>query len=167
MEYYIRKQKILNNMRKKYKNAFEFDKKKLAAIKIVRFVRKKILFRVINYTDKELKQIPGRFIMRVKLTCDNLIPPDDKYSSDPEMELALRRSMNFQNVPPIPIALDMRYYGLKPHFPIFLHKTPYYLNNYQIAKIKKSWRKVDPETPTGIHFKQDMEYYKALCQDLL
>jgi hypothetical protein len=44
--------------------------------------------------------------------------------------------------------------------------TPYYFSNDQIAKIKKRWKKVNPETNSGVRFQSDIKYMINMASDL-
>lgn len=50
--------------------------------------------------------------------------------------------------------------------PIIVYGDTYYLSNKQIDYMQKLWQKLNPETPAGLKFQQDFDFYKGLAKDL-
>lgn len=250
----IRKIRHLDFMRKKWLPYFlekykDFlHPKRLAAIKIQRFIRKHILKPVINISEEQLNNIPGVYRLRLKLTEKNRIKPTNQtnednskiklfhqnglFKNDPEIYKAIKipfhDSITFNNIRFIVddigkddeinkiirmideyeiqqelqnsleeyhqmeekqlkntileslkqydqnkenedgffyVCIDLRIYGPNPYQPIYIIDIPYYLNNQQIEYVQKIWRKIDPNTPTGIRFHQNLEFQKSLIKD--
>jgi len=64
------------------------------------------------------------------------------------------------------VCLDIRLYGPNPTTPILIDDMVFYLNEEQIKKIQDVWKKIDPETPTGINTLQNIQYFKGIAKDL-
>ena len=64
------------------------------------------------------------------------------------------------------ICIDLRMYGDDPSQPVYVGDTPYYFNFDQMNKIKEKWSSINPETSIGIRKHQDIEYVKAMYNDI-
>ena len=60
---------------------------------------------------------------------------------------------------------DLRIVITNPKFPISWGNYIFYFTNDQIEYIKKTWKKINPSTSTGIRFQQRLEYDKGLVKD--
>jgi hypothetical protein len=90
---------------------------------------------------------------------------DESYIEENIMNQIIMESLN--TVSSFYLCIDLRVYGPNPKQPIFYNDVEYYLTNSQIERINKLWKRVDPETTTGIKFMQDLEYYKSLGHDMM
>ena len=59
----------------KYKDVLEVNTQKLSSIRIQRFIRKHFFKNTINLSKIQLDNIPGRFLLRLKMNDDNMIKP--------------------------------------------------------------------------------------------
>lgn len=173
---YQRRCRNLHKIREKYKNKIELNKEKLAQSRIFYFTKKYILRPISNLTPQERELIPGKYLMRVKLSDDNLNPTPQPISfkllhdnnSTQEKKLERRpnitqnkrilnqQSRKFLTKPTFVqeselnsfyAGIDIRIYGKDPYKPIIIDNINYYLNPKQIKKVRGSWIKTYPETP--------------------
>ncbi len=67
-----------------------FDPKRIAALRIQKFVNKRLFHEVINMDKYQVHAVPGTYRMRVKMNDSNVVPPDpiqkSKYIDEHELE---------------------------------------------------------------------------------
>ena len=63
------------------------------------------------------------------------------------------------------VCVDLQYYSKCLYHPIFVNGEPFYLRIKQIKQIEKLWKRIDPETRSGIIYSQKLEMGKAMVVD--
>jgi len=174
LEYQQRCRK-LHRLRDKYCNKLEFDKVKLAKARIYYFVKKYVLPNITNLSPQEKNNIPGKYLMRVKLSKYNLVqvPKPEPFKllhnnsnniikkklvrrnapievkDDKKEKFNLNKPSHAVIPPPkkyFYAGIDLRKYGPDPYQHIMIDKVKYYLTTEQIKKVRSSWIKVTPNT---------------------
>ena len=161
------KKMLMKRIFDKYSVLLELNREKLAACRIVRFI-KKFYFKENIKDDK----VPGIYKIRMNMTELNSFPLEiqkdnykDYLTTDQVMNKiiidTISESFKFVCV----VVLDLRLYGLYPEMEIFIpgKGLVLYLSESQILKIKQTWNKIDPETSTGIRFNQMIGASKSLA----
>ena len=72
-----------------------------------------------------------------------------------------------ENLNELWLVIDIRNFYKNPDQPLLINDKVYYLSVYQINKLKMLYNKVNPETPSGIKYQQDLEYYKSIATEKL
>lgn len=95
---------------------------------------------------------------------NNIFDDSIKQSNDNHQFIQEEEQMN-NNSDCLCLVLDIRDFHANPEQPLLINDVPYYLSTDQINRLMKLWNKVNPDTPAGMKFQQDLEYQKAVVHD--
>lgn len=133
----------LEAIRQKYSKLLVLDKILLAKYKIVRFIEQLPRFNdhfINDYYSNFLKKVPGRF--RYRTFWEDGLYVYDLREIGPICKLYKDKEEEVMNIyPPI--------------------------EPYKVSNILRQWDKVNPDSDSGLIFKQTMDYQKAIVEDNL
>lgn len=89
---------------------------------------------------------------------ESLSNNNSKLEKEKEQDQSQKNSFYF--------VIDIRGYINDLTQPVIVYGDTYYLSNKQMDYMKKLWNKINPETPSGLKFQQDLEYHKGLSKDI-
>ncbi|AYV84601.1 MAG: hypothetical protein Hyperionvirus30_17 [Hyperionvirus sp.] len=151
----------------KYGDLLEMDRRKCAAARIVRWVRRH-LFRsgsIIDCSGDE--KMRGVYKMRLRMTELNFGPIGLQRESykDCGGDKALIKAVCDSHVEICRVLIDLRVYGDYPEMEIIVPIFDFtlYLSEVQVDKVKSVWGKINPDSTNGIRFQQMLDSSKALA----
>ena len=185
---YRKKQKFLYDLRQKYCNKLEFNKKKLPVARIVSFVKKHLLFDPCNISDEDIQLIPGiyRFRCYVSDCTDSIcllnVLFDEQYSAikdEPDkntrdtLMLSMKNEFKAQrqsiidsttNVPKYPVLIDLRNVVDIIDFYINMNGSDFYLDTKTLRRLEKQHSKINPSSLNGEKFCQFIDFTKEIVK---
>lgn len=190
LQKYREEQKFLFNFKQKYSKLIEIDDTKRRQWNLIHFMKKRLLFDVINKTSEEISEIDGIFRFRcyifrpieefrseyeietisfqnsldiIKLESDSSLQNTMKQSLNDERRKSLKIMIIHGLIIKYPIMLDLRLYGLDPNMPIMYDDEIYHLDDDTQDRLRREYEKVNPSTLAGEKFFQIIKHSKALC----
>lgn len=87
----------------------------------------------------------------------------ESYKDSPKE--SYKDSQNNFELDEIWIVIDIRNFYKKPEQPLLINGQIYYLTEVQINKLLMLYKKVDPNSVSGMKYQQDLEYHKSIVHD--
>jgi hypothetical protein len=182
LEQYRREMSFKNYMRLKYAKLLEFDKTKRSVYRIQSFVKKKVLFDVVNMCKEDIDLIPGIYRFRFHIPqLDDLDLINQMYDAqlnelvsihDTEirnirrMEIEDERnnilSCMLHTAIYVPVVVDIRIYGMDTYIPVNINGRLYSIPDAHREKITFLHNKLNEESTFGIRFRQMLSASKAI-----
>lgn len=171
-------------LKEKYASLIDLNKPRCAATRIVRFAKRHFFVEPLNLDSTEIKFIPPIYRFRCSVYIgDEMKEIDSIYNArlaaleseeDEIMKSIMKESAEIewkndillakQNMNKINIMLDLRIYGMDPNIPVYLGEDIIELDIDTKNKIKKSYYKVIPDSPSLERFEQLVDWSKCLSQ---
>jgi hypothetical protein len=176
--------KLLEKVSKFFGKTLEFNPEKRNNSRVIRFFNKYLFIKPINMDESEISSIPGKFRLRIKINInkdnkkmmEHPCIPDDILTDDPELNKAILESLIFNNDSDSKVStdnnfnkilawvlIDLRIYGQSPSLPIHMNGEEFYLTYEQTKRIRDEWKKINPETESGIRFQLLLDESKSFA----
>jgi hypothetical protein len=182
LEQYRREMAFKNYMRLKYAKLIEFDKTKRTVGRIQSFIKKKVLYDVVNMCKEDIDLIPGIYRFRFHMPkLDDLDLINQMYDTQlnelvsihdiqirnvRKMEIEDERnsilSCMLQTATYVPVIVDIRIYGMDTSIPININGHMYSIPDVHREKITSLYNKLNEESTFGIRFRQMLSASKAI-----
>ena len=139
----------MENIKEKYKDKIVLNKTNLAIERIGYFIRKYYLRPILNNID----DIGGIYRYRIDITEANYFKGNAQINKDTDTVL-------------YSLGIDLRVYGLYPDMEIYVDQNEHtlYLTDEQKDKISIRWINVNPDTNSGVRFRQILDATKVMTE---